>query len=131
LAKVRKFKTFINPEGILEQHYFGLQTPESILGALAELEDYSKKIIDQARPILILADTSQLPKVDISPRMLKVRVAGVKTMRQINFKRAAVYGPLKVQIMVNTMALITGKQHRLRVFGDRVKAIRWLKQGDN
>ena len=126
--KVDKSKTFINPGGIVEQHYFGVQTPESVLEALEDLEKCAKKAGKSNKPVLILANVTEIPKIDLGPRMLKVRKAGISTMKSIKFKKAAVYGPLPVQIMVNTMALIAGKQHRLHVFGTRVEAMSWLKE---
>src|SRR5579871_483607 len=130
MAKVRdSSKTFINPAGIVEQHYIGQQTPESILIALRDLEGCIKEAAKFKKPVLILADVSLVPKIDLSKRMLEVRKAGIKTMGSVKFRRAAVYGPLKVQVLVNTMALISGKQDKLKVFGNRVKAIAWLKEG--
>src|SRR5579872_170816 len=130
MAKVRSgSKTFIDPAGIVEQHYIGQQTPESILRALKDLEAYVKKAAKLNKPVLILADVSLVPKIDLSKRMIEVRKAGIETMRSIKFRRAAVYGPLKVQVLVNTMALISGKQDKLKVFGNRVKAVAWLKKG--
>jgi len=111
-----KSKTFINPGCIVEQHYIGEQTPQSIIAAIKDLEKYSKKLAKTKKPVLILADVSQVPKIDLGPRMLVVRKTAIITMRSLKYKKAAVYGPLPVQILVNTMALIAGKQHRIKVF---------------
>ena len=124
----KKVETFIHPSGFVEQHYSGFQTINSVLTGLRDLEkNVNKSVKEQGKPALILVDTTGLTKVDLSRRMLGARQKGVQLMRDLNFKKAAIYGPLAIQILVNTMAKIAGVNGRLRVFENRVDAIRWLK----
>ncbi|MBI4033814.1 STAS/SEC14 domain-containing protein [Candidatus Saccharibacteria bacterium] len=124
----KKVETFIHPAGFIEQHYTGLQTLNSVLAGLKELENHVKEVVrEQGKPALILVDTTGLAKVDLSRRMLKARKTGTRLMRQLHFERAAIYGPLAVQILVNTMARVGGVHKRIRVFDQRAKALKWLQ----
>ena len=58
------------------------------------------------------------------------RKEAVKAMKNARYDRIAVYGNVAVQIMVNTLVLIAGKRQKIRVFSDRVEALRWLKDED-
>jgi len=124
----KKVATFINPAGFVEQHYIGLQSLEDVLMGLEDLEESVKGYVKkQGRPALILEDLTKLSKVDLSKRFLQARKIAVRLMREMEFERAAIYGPLATQILVNTMSLIAGKHDRIRVFDTRDKALRWLK----
>jgi len=123
-----KYKTFINPSGIIEHCYYGNQSPEATLESLKKLEKIIKQLEKQNKPVLVLADVSQIPKIDMSSRTKPVRQQAITLMRSAKIKRAAVYGPLKIQLIVNTLALIAGKQDKIRVFRDRIEALRWLKE---
>jgi hypothetical protein len=124
----KKVETFIHPSGFVEQHYTGFQTLNSVLTGLRDLEkNVSKAVKDQGKPALILVDTTGLTKVDLTRRMLGARQKGVQMMKDLDFKKAAIYGPLAIQILVNTMAKIAGVSDRIHVFENRVDAICWLK----
>lgn len=122
----QKSSTFINHRGYIEQVYHDEQTAESVLEAIKQLELFAKKVLDQNRTVLIFIDVSQLTKIDLSRKMLHVRIAATKTMKAINFKKAAICAPLSIQILVNTMALVAGKSDRVKVFDNRATAIKWL-----
>ena len=112
----------------MEQHYTGFQTLNSVLAGLSDLEkNVSTAVKDQGKPALILVDTTGLTKVDLTSKMLGVRKKGVQMMKDLDFKKAAIYGPLAIQILVNTMAKIAGVSDRIHVFENRVDAIGWLK----
>jgi hypothetical protein len=121
-----KVQTFINPLGIIEQHYIGLQSPQSILYGLDQLRNYVGKITD-GDDMLILADISQVPEIDVSKRMLPVRKAALDLMKSLNYKKAALYGPLPMQTMINVLSLVAGTHSKIRTFDERPKAIRWLR----
>lgn len=124
----KKVETFIHPSGFVEQHYSGFQTLNSVLTGLRDLEkNVNKAVKDQGKPALILVDTTGLTKVDLSRKMLGARQKGVQMMKDLDFKKAAIYGPLAIQILVNTMAKIAGASNRIKVFENRVDAICWLK----
>ncbi|HEX5394932.1 MAG TPA: hypothetical protein VFW52_01085 [Candidatus Saccharimonadales bacterium] len=124
----KKVETFIHPSGFVEQHYSGYQTLNSVLSGLRDLEKHVNKVVkDQGKPALILVDTTALTKVDLSRKMLGARQKGVQMMKDLDFKKAAIYGPLAIQILVNTMAKIAGVSNRIHVFENRVDAICWLK----
>jgi hypothetical protein len=127
-ANKKKVETFIHPAGFVEQHYTGFQTLNSVMSGLRDLEKHVNKVVeDKGKPALVLVDTTGLTKVDLSRRMLGARQKGVALMRDLGFAKAAIYGPLAIQILVNTMAKIAGVNGRIRVFESRVDAIRWLK----
>jgi hypothetical protein len=81
----------------------------------------------ESKPILILEDVSKITKFEfLSPRMANVRKAAAKYTKEINFERAAVYGPLHIQIIITTLALVAGKRNKFRAFDNRSAAIKWL-----
>lgn len=121
------YKTFYNPAGFVEIHFLDEQTPDSVIKAVKELVQWSKKLNAKQQKVLILADVSQVPKIDISGRMAPARKEAVKAMSSAKYERIAVYGNVVVQILVNTLALIAGKRQEIRVFSDRSEAVRWLK----
>lgn len=124
----KKVETFIHPSGFVEQHYTGFQTLNSVMTGLRDIEKHVNKAVkEQGKPALILVDTTGLTKIDLSRKMLGARQKGVQMMRDLNFKKAAIYGPLAIQILVNTMAKIAGVNGRIKVFESRIDAICWLK----
>ena len=127
MAATEKFATFDNPGGFIEQHYIGVQTPDSVIGAIEILVKKAKKLALKKRPVLILVDVTQVPKIDISGKMAGARKEVVQAMSDAQYQRIAVYGNVAVQVMVNTLVLIAGKRNKIRVFGGRLEALRWLK----
>lgn len=127
MSKTEKFQTFDNPAGFIEQHFIGVQTSDSVIGAVEALVKEAKKLARKKKEILILVDVTKVPKIDISGRMAKARKEAVQAMKDAEYDRIAVYGNVAVQLMVNTLVLIAGKKDKIKVFGDRVEALRWLK----
>ena len=125
---LKKVDTFIHPSGFVEQHYRGEQTLESVLEGMKQLERcVNKAVNEQKKAALVLADVTELTKVDLSRKMLKARKKAVELMRKMNYEKAAIYGPMPVQFMVNTMAMIAGKHNKVRVFENRLEALEWLQ----
>jgi hypothetical protein len=122
----QKSSVFINPRGFIEQHYYDGQTPESSLSAIKQLEKSIAKQQAQGKPVFIYVDSTRLKKIDLSSKMLHVRVKAAKTMKEQDFAKAAICAPLPVQVLVTTLALVAGKSKRVRVFDDRAQAVRWL-----
>ena len=120
-------RTFLNPGGVIEQHFVGAQNPQEILDAIKKLAVYSKRQRKTNQPVLILVDVSKITKMDLSQRTLGIRKASIKAMRAIDYESAAVCGSLSVQVMVSTLALVAGVQRKVKVFDDRIDALRWLR----
>ena len=129
MASSNKFQTTINPSGFIEQIFIGNQTPDSVIAAVEELVKRARKLKANDKKALILVDVTGVPKIDISGKMTRARQEAVKAMSNAQYDRIAVYGNVAVQIMVNTLVLIAGKRDKIKVFGDRVDALRWLKSG--
>jgi len=127
MGKDELFESFYNPAGFVEMHFFGEQTPDSVISAITELVDWSKKLNSKKQRVLILADVTDVSKIDISGKMAPARRVAVKAMTSAKYDRIAIYGNIAVQIMVNTLVLIAGKRKQIRVFSDRLEALRWLK----
>ncbi len=128
MPKINNYvKTFINPAGFIEQNYVGSQTPQEILAAIKLIAHYSKKLQKQEKPVLILVNINQVTSIDLSHRTFNARLAGVKAMHTVGFQRAAVCGPLSVQVLVSTLAMVAGTRSKIRVFDNRVDAVRWLR----
>ena len=122
-----KVTTTFNPAGFIEQVYFGNQTPDSVIGAVEELVRQAKRLKSKQKKVLILADVTDVPKIDISGKMARARKEAIAAMTTADYDKVAVYGNVGVQIMVNTLVLIAGKRDKVRVFGERVEALSWLK----
>jgi hypothetical protein len=58
--------------------------------------------------------------------MAEVRHAVARATKELNFDKAAAYGPLSFQVIVASLALMAGKRHQIKVFGSRTDAIKWL-----
>lgn len=127
MVKREKYQTFLNPSGFIEQHFIGVQTPDSVIGAVDELVKQAKKRKAKKRPVLILICVEQVPKIDISGKMAPARKQAVKAMVNTEYDRIAIYGNVAVQIMVSTLVLIAGKRSKIKVFNDRQNAVGWLK----
>lgn len=129
MKKNEKFMTFFNPGGFIEQHFIGNQTPDSVIDAISELVQSAKKIRSKNQDALILVDVTKVPKIDVSGRMIRARQEAVKAMMNADYDRVAVYGSTALQVLVNTLILIAGKRDKIRVFSDRLDALKWLKGG--
>lgn len=125
-----KYKTSNNPAGFIEQQFLGIQTADSVISAVEELVKRAKKLKGKQQAVYILVDVTKVPKIDISGKMARARKEAVKAMSTAEYDRIAVYGNVAVQIMVNTLVLIAGKRSKVRVFGDRITALRWLKSSN-
>lgn len=119
---VNKISTVWNPAGFVEQKYRGKQSAEAVKEGIKQLENCLGKNAQKGNPPLVLIDITELGATDTESH--KVGIAGI---RQVNFKRAALYGPLSAQVLVNTLALVAGKKNKIRAFGSRVEAIKWLQ----
>jgi len=127
VKKGEKYNTFYNPGGFVELCFYGEQTPESVIAAVTELVNWSKNLSSKKKKIYILVDVTEVPKIDISGKMAAARKEAVRAMTSAKYDRIAIYGGVAVQIMVNTLVLIAGKRQKIKVFSDRLEALRWLK----
>ena len=123
MAARKKNEVILNPAGFIEQHYIGYQTEKSTNEGIYQLEILAAKLRKRRKPVLILIDITKLGGTSAG-----ARIAGINGMKRVRYKRAAMYGPLSTQVLVNTLALIAGKQHTTKAFGDRATAIKWLKE---
>lgn len=122
-----KFELFINPAGFVEEKFYGVQTPSSVLEGMNCLIKEARKLAASGRQTLILVDITEVPKLNTSAAMKQVHKDIVQAMREETYDRIAVYGDLATQVLVNTLTLIAGKRRKIRVFSDRVDALRWLR----
>jgi hypothetical protein len=127
MQKAQNTNIFINPSGFIEQHFRGTLSPEDIIAALKQLKAHAKKEKSAGNTVLILEDASNITKLDfLSPKMAHVRKEATKAAKEIDFERSAIYGPLPYQVIVTTLAIVSGKRNRIRVFDNRAAAIKWL-----
>jgi len=122
-----KFEIFINPGGFIEQRFVGSQNPESVRTAIERLIKQSEKLSSKKGRVLILVDITNISNIDVSGKMSETRGEIVEAMRQAEYDRIAIYGDLAGQVMVNTLVLIAGRRRKIRVFEDRIGALKWLK----
>jgi len=127
MSKTDKFEIFVNPSGFIEQKFIGNQTPKSVTDGVDQLIKLVRKLHDQKKQVLVLVDITGVPKITNSDAMRGARRSMVKSMKEEPYNRIAVYGDMATQVLVNTMALIAGKRNKIRVFDNRIDALKWLK----
>lgn len=128
MSVLSRIDTFVNPAGIIEQHYIGLPQPPAMEAAVKKLKKLAARLSDQKKTILILVDVTDTPvkpvKIDLESNRISIEV-----MKNLDFKRIALYGPVVTQVMLNTLAMVVGKKDKVAGFHDRNEAIRWLRTG--
>lgn len=127
MAQSKKFQVFTNPAGFIEEKFIGLQTPESVTLAVDKLIKMTRQLAAQKKPVYVLVDLSEVPKVNLTAQMKLAQKGMVKSMQIERYDKVAVYGNPGSQIVVNTLALIAGKRDKIRVFATRIEALKWLK----
>lgn len=121
-----KIETFMNPSGFIEQHYIGRQTADSVTASANTLKKLVKTLRAQSQPALILLDISRLKIVFDK----KAHAAAIKGLRAVKYDRGAIYGPVSAQVLLNTLSMVAGVQHKVRAFNGRADAVQWLKAGN-
>ncbi|MBX4197154.1 hypothetical protein KW801_01185 [Candidatus Saccharibacteria bacterium] len=117
-----RIEIFINPAGFIEQHYYGYVSVAALFESRKELMRCVDRLSQQNQPILILSDLTGMKKTSAAARKL-----GMETMNETPYQKAAIYGPMLSQVMVKSLALVAGKQQEIKVFDDRLAAVKWLK----
>jgi hypothetical protein len=118
-----RVETFISPAGFLEQKYIGPQTGPSVKNGVKKLDVQSKKIISQNKDVLMLINLD-----DVTTTNRAAHLEAVKAMRYLQYKKTAIYGPVRLQVLLNTLTLVAGMQKKIRVFSNRIEAIKWLRE---
>ncbi|MBI4033815.1 hypothetical protein HY379_02330, partial [Candidatus Saccharibacteria bacterium] len=113
-------ETFIHPSGFIEQSYKGTQTAKSVQEGIGQLRKCATKLKKQKKPLLVLIDISELKGTNA-----EARKAGLEGIKTVHFKKAAIYGPLWTQVLVNSLALIAGQKNKVKAFDNRVEAVGW------
>jgi late competence protein required for DNA uptake (superfamily II DNA/RNA helicase) len=121
---------FLSPSGFIELHYEGAPTNKEIAESFKKLSQLTKKQSKDNKPILLLVDVRNVGKYDfLSHESKETKLAAVKAMKETRFERAAIFGPTHLQVLVATLALVTNKRDKVRVFDNRILASRWLLNG--
>ena len=123
--QTKSVTTFINPSGFIEQHYIGAQNGKTVAKGVNAVNLAVKKLRSQHKAALVLVDISQVTTTNLNSHM-----AAVKGMREVPFKKIAIYGPLSLQILLNTLAIVADKHDLVHAFSSRIEAIEWLREGD-
>lgn len=120
--KDEQVTTLISPAGFIEQCYVGDQNEQSVKQGIKELKTCISKLKHQNKPAIILVDLSTLGNTDLGAHK-----AAILGMRTLDYQLGAFYGPLPIQVLLNTLSLVSGMQKKLKVFETRVEAVKWLK----
>lgn len=124
VAKATKsVSTFINPSGLIEQHYLGDQDGETVAAGVNEADSFVKRQMSVNERPLLLVDLSRVTSTDIDSH-----IAAVKGMKEVAYERISVYGPPRMQMLINTLAFVAGKSDSVHAFRNRSEAIKWLKR---
>ena len=118
-------KSFINPAGMIELRSTGPSTRTAVYKNIRALTKLAKSLQAESKPVLILIDVEE-----ISSSSLASREATLDAMLRVPHDKAAFYGPLKWQIILNTLSMVANKRETIRAFITRQEAVEWLKSKD-
>jgi hypothetical protein len=109
------------PNGIIELKQTGYQTKENVVQYRGPIADFIAKMHTEGKKALILVDvsgvTGQEPEV---LAMARERLDG-------DYDAMALVGTSStIQMILNWMLRTFGKSEKIKVFGERDKAIDWL-----
>ena len=117
-------KTFINNSGVIETHFIGLQTKETLLAVRKEYEKLIAMLQSQQKKVCLLVDVDKVAKTDSGARATAVGI-----LRDMPFSKVAVFGG---DIIMRTVAkLIIAATERfvaIHYFSSREEAEKWLKE---
>jgi hypothetical protein len=116
-------ENYLGQDGLIHNIYYGDQSVASVKQVDKELHKLVKTQRQNGVPVLIFSDISKLGKVS-----LKVRLLGADIVKNLDFDKAAIYGPSKVlEELVNFVILASGKAFQIKFFVDKSEAKSWLK----
>jgi hypothetical protein len=120
----KSVNTFINPAGLIEQHYIGAHNGITIGAGVREANKQVQKFLKENKAPLLLVDLTEVKSTNI-----KAHIAAAKGMKQVPFKKIAVYAPANLQILINTLAIVSDKKKSVKAFDNRFEALEWLQKG--
>ncbi len=120
-----KVSTFLNPSGFVEQHYLGDQDGDSVSEGVKEVDDLVDRLRSEGKPALVLVDLTEVTSTNFDSHTVAVR-----GMKEVPCDLLAVYGPLSLQVLINTLSMVAGKGDIVHAFGTRIEALRWLRRND-
>jgi hypothetical protein len=120
----KSVNTFINPAGLIEQHYFGVQNGITVGAGVREANKQVQKFVKENKPPLMLVDLTEVKSTNI-----KAHIAAARGMKQVPFRKIAVYAPANLQILINTLAIVSDKKKSVKAFDSRFEALEWLQGG--
>jgi len=54
--------------------------------------------------------------------------AAVMAMREVSYDRVAIYGPISLQILLNTLSHVADSYNEVRAFSNRIETLEWLRR---
>jgi hypothetical protein len=121
----KSVNTFINPAGLIEQHYFGAHNGITVGAGVREANRQVQKFIKANKPPLMLVNLNEVKSTNF-----KARIAAARGMQKVPFKKIAVYAPHNLQILINTLAIVSDKKNSVKAFDNRFEALEWLQEGE-
>jgi hypothetical protein len=85
------------------------------------------KLKADKKPALVLVDVMKITVTNNHKKMAPARKEAVRLLRESEYDRISVYGSLPVKVVMNTIIMVAGKKDKVRVFDDRLEALKWLK----
>lgn len=122
--KTQNVVTFIHPSGFIEQHYLGTQTGETVADGVHQVSKLVSQFHSEGKKALVLVSLD-----DVTDTNLDSHAEAVKGMKEVPCDRLSIYGSLRMQVLLNTLILVADKTDIARAFGDRIDALRWLREG--
>jgi hypothetical protein len=111
----------INDLGIIEIRTKGPASHESLKKNTNLMIKLGTKLAAQRKPILILIDGT-----GITSQNLDSRQAMIETMKKLPHKKIAFFGPALLMGVVDTLAVLAGKEDSIRTFDTEEVATKWL-----
>lgn len=111
----------ILPNGIIEIKQTGFQTADSIAMYQGKVDDMTAEMHKEGKKVLILVDVSEVTGQE--PEVLKLAQERMKG----DYDALAVFGTsAPVKMIVNWLLHATGSDERVKSFGNRDEAVKWL-----
>ena len=122
-SSTKNLTIFIAPNGFIEAHFTRTMTSVNIAWGVEEVTKMAKKIKAENKPVLIIVSASKVTSFGWAAQK-----AAVMAMRQVPYNRVAIYGPISLQILLNTLSHVADSYNGVRAFSNRIEALEWLRK---
>ncbi|MBI3283103.1 STAS/SEC14 domain-containing protein [Candidatus Curtissbacteria bacterium] len=117
-------QVFLDQDGFIHNIYQGDQTRESVEAVVNKNNQLVAKLRQQNRPVLVLADLTQLGQSSLGSRQ-----ASAEALKNEDFDKVALFGAnIFMKHVGNFIITASGQDQRAKMFNTKDEAIGWLKK---